>query len=171
MSEQIVTIKIDQRLGVLLDAATRELDVTHGTNLRGEDLVLALLERGARAVIGHAADRDQRKVSELTVADLADVFGVIDLETARRNSRTQREHTEKACELVKGALKNVENLCEMAQQTIQQFSTLQQFEAFAANVRRTFTEAPGHGIVMIAGTVHVDDAGGHHVQSVAPPVN
>lgn len=91
-----VTITIPARLRDLLNQAAERIDITTGATPEQEALIIALLERGAASVTAFPLGEDHRKVSEVTVMQLCDAIGIVDLDQARKNAKDQREAGEKS---------------------------------------------------------------------------
>lgn len=159
--DRTVTLTVPGRLEALLNEAMRSFDVTHGSMPVREALLVALIERGARSVVkrGSTTDPDQRTVGELTVAELADAIGILDIEKARLAARTVREEKEAAATQMAAIMKDVAGMCAVLT-PLRRFETVEEIDAFLEPVRATLRQNGGAvAAMMVVGYVHTGAAG------------
>lgn len=148
---ELVTLTIPARLAPLIHAAASAVDVIHGVQPERHELLLALIERGARALARRADDPDARPVTDLTVAELADSLGLLDLEGARRHARVERQARAEAADAAVAILADVKGL-RAACIPRNRITTPEELDEAIANVRHNVAEHAAH-VVLIVGYV------------------
>lgn len=154
MAGRKIEITVPEHLDPMIVDAMRQLDVLHGSIPHDEALILALIERGARAVIGTRSRRaDQRPVTELTVFELADALGIVDAEEARRATREARERAGKSLEAAAAMFARAEGL--RAIHAPAEPMNLEGLDAVYRAARQALTEHPEARVVVAVGYVTV----------------
>lgn len=142
-----LTLTIPGRLAPLLRAAAREIDVTHGSGTPGDQaLLLHLIERGARHCVDYSASADYRSVGSISVAELADVLGIGDLEASRRQCREARELHEQAVTKVKELFAHCDGLRQI--NAPRQIRSVAEIHKLASEVSEVFKRSPNISLVI-----------------------
>lgn len=147
-----ITVVVPPNLEALVQQARERLEVLTGTDLRAGDLLVALIERGARALVGaQSTDRDDRKLWEISVAELADQLGVVDLQAAREAARKARDAQEKLAQSAMAIFHDTEGLRMVAM--AHRYTTPEEIETAAAKLTNTMKHHPNVAIVLAVGYV------------------
>lgn len=130
-----VTLEISPELDDLLRAAGRAVHITHNDLDEDGPLLAYLLKRGAREVVEYSVSADYRSVASISVAQLADVFGISDLEAARRNSRAVHEQQQKVLETTRSLFSAVQGLTQVHH--LRKLANAEEVDALAESLKTT----------------------------------
>lgn len=154
-----ISLTLPARLEAVLEAARLRLEVVTGSDLRGDDLLLALIERGAHAVTSATpAEHDQRKLWEVTVAEMASQLGIVDLQAARVASREARDAQEKLAAAALALFRDTEGLRQVATPT--RYTKPEEITEAVTKLAGTLTRHPNLAIVLAVGYVDTSEPAG-----------
>lgn len=160
------TLEIPERIHDLLQAASTSFDVTHGTQLVGAPLLVALIERGARAVLNARGDRVERKIGDMTAAELADVLGIADVEAAREMGRQSREKAEQNAQAVTQLFADVQALRQVDMRRIKSAKDMTEL---AERIAHAFGHHPGLEVVLAVAFAEPTADGATRYSPAVPP--
>lgn len=149
-----VKINIPAKLDQLLIEAREEMKIRTDEDLCDHDLIGLLIQRGIDSVLSVRED-DRRLVGKLTVAELAELIGMSDVEEAKRLAVAERRNREEMHKKATDAMVDVRGIVE-GQIGIVFAKTVEGVEEFAARMKRSI----GPGRYIAALIAQVDETSG-----------
>lgn len=146
-----ITITIPARLNDSIREAAREIKITQGEAPTDEKLLVQLIEHGARACAAYRVGEDARHVGSVSVAELASIFGLADLEETRRLSMQQRESQAKSAEHAMALFSDLQGLRQV--HSNERFEKPEELDVFIGRLKQAMSAHPELAIVIASAFV------------------